>query len=422
VDKISLEHTNNGIPVVTESIEGTISAGFLVAVRTGSRDEGKSIGGISHLLEHVVFRGTDNRTSLQISKEMEGAGGEMNAFTSKEMTAFYGITLKDTSNIAKELVADICTSPLISGNDVELEKKIVLQEISMWENDPESYIHKLFAETLWKGHELSQNEAGEVDVVSALTHLDLREYFEERYRHPNIAVIACGAVDPADVKEWAERSFGSTSAGMRTVRVAPVRTGSAYKLFPRKEDHTYTGMGFHAYPADHEDRAALRLLTAMLGAGMSSRLFQGVREEKALVYSIYGMIDQNSDAGSMAVYMSSTEDNVMKAITTTAEILKEIRDDGLRQGELDRARNLIKGATVRKMESTDSRLYRLTKSFMLTGKAEPFMNDLDALDHVSEEDVMRTAADVISSKRLNIAVYGKKTKELSKMSIDQIDL
>jgi predicted Zn-dependent peptidase len=181
-------------------------------------------------------------------------------------------------------------------------------------------------------------------------------------------------------------------------------------------------MGFHAYPANHPDRSALRLLTAVLGAGMSSRLFQRIREENALVYSVYGTVDQNSDAGSMTAYMSSTEDNAAAAIDTAAVVLRELRDEGLGKGELDRARNLVKGATARKMESTDSRLYRMTKTFMITGKAEPFTKDLEALDKVTEEDVMRVAGDVISSKKLNIAVYGKKTKGLSKMTIDQIDL
>jgi len=421
VNDITLEYTNAGIPVVTENIKGTISSGFLVAVGTGSRDESKDVMGISHLLEHVVFRATKNRTSLQISKEMEGAGGEMNAFTSKEMTAFYGITLKDTANVAKELVADICVNPLIAENDVELEKKIVLQEISMWENDPESYIHKLFAETLWDGHELSQNEAGEEDIVRSLDHRRLREYFDERYRAPNISVIACGSVDKDDVMTWAEDNFGAGN-GMKVNRREPVSTGSSYNFFPRKGDHTYIGMGFHAYHADHPDRSALKLLTAVLGAGMSSRLFQSVREEKALVYSVYGTIDQNSDAGSMAAYMSSTEDNVIKAVTTSAEVLKGLKDEGLRKGELERARNLLKGATVRRMESTNQRLYRLTRAFMLAGKAEPFMKDINALDDVTEEDVMRVAEDVISSKKLNIAIYGKRTKEVRSLSADQLDV
>jgi predicted Zn-dependent peptidase len=416
-----LEFTGAGIPVVTERTEA-ISTGFLVAVGTGSRDESKRIGGISHLLEHVLFRGTKNRTSLQIAKEMESAGGEMNAFTSKEVTAYYGITLKDTAKVAKDLVADICVSPLISEKDVEMEKKIVLQEISMWENDPESYIHKLFAETLWKGHELSNGEAGEADIVSALRSADLREYFDERYRNPNLAVIACGSVTPKDVMRWAEKNFDPASAGMKVMRKPPERTGSAYRFYPRKGDHTYTGMGFHAYPADHPDRSALRMLTAILGAGMSSRLFQRIREEQALVYSVFTTIDQNSDAGSMVTYMSSTEENVMTAINSAADVLREIRGEGLVKGELDRARNLLKGATVRRMESTRSRLHRMAMSFMVTGKAVPFTDDLDELDNVTEEDVMRVARDVIDAKKLNIAVYGKRTKEMSGLTIDQVDL
>ena len=422
VDKITFGRTSGGTPVITENIRGAISSGFLVAVGTGSRDERKEIAGISHLLEHIVFRGTEKRTSLQISKEIENAGGEMNAFTAKEMTAFYGITLKDTSGTAKELVADICTQPLISGNDTELEKKIVLQEISMWENDPDSYIHKLFAETVWNGHELSQNEAGTTEVVSALTNAELREYFEERYKRPNIAVFACGSVDAAETVRWAEECFDPVGAGKKVRRTPPPSAGAAYRLFPRKGDHTYIGMGFHAYPADHKDRAALKLLTAVLGAGMSSRLFREIREERALVYSVFGTMDQNSDAGSMAAYMSSTEENVIEAISTAAKVLKGLRDGGLEKGELDRARNLLKGATARKMESTDDRLYRMTKMFMLTGKAEPFTKDMNALDRVTEEDVMRVASDVITAKKLNIAIYGKRTKELSKMTIDQIDI
>ena len=421
MNEITLEYTSAGIPVVTERT-GTRNAGYLVAVGTGARDESKRIGGISHLLEHVVFRGTKKRTSLQIAKEMEGAGGEMNAFTAKEVTAFYGITLKDTAKIAKDLVADICVNPLISENDTEMEKKIVLQEISMWENDPESYIHKLFAETLWKGHELSNGEAGEVAVVKAMHSSDLRAYFDERYRYPNLAVIACGCVNPKDVMKWAEKNFDPVGTGTKVIREPPMRTGSSYKFYPRKGDHTYTGMGFHAYPANHPDRTALRLLTAILGAGMSSRLFQKIREEKALVYSVFATIDQNSDAGSMVTYMSSTEENVMTAITTAADVLRGIRDEGLVKGELDRARNLLKGATVRRMESTRSRLHRMAMTFMITGKAEPFTDDLDELDNVTEDDVMRVAHDVISSKKLNIAVYGKKTKELSDLTIDQIDV
>jgi len=419
---VSLEKTSSGISVVTDSVPGAISSGFMVAVNTGSRDESKDVMGISHLLEHVVFRATKTRSSFQMSKEIEGAGGEINAFTAKEVTAFYGVTMKDTAKTAKDLVADIVTNPLINKKDVNLEKKIVLQEISMWENDPESYIHKLFAETLWKGHELSQNEAGTSKIVKGLDHDDLRTYYESKYRIPNLIVFACGAVEPNDVMEWAESNFDQMSNGNPNVRLAPNCYGPAYKYYKRKGDHCYVGMGFQGYQADHSDRIALVLLSAILGSGSSSRLFQGVREDKALVYSIYNSIDQNSDASSIGTYMSATEENVLEAIETTGKIYRDLKNNGLRKGELDRARNLVKGATVRYTESTEHRMYALAKNFILTGRPDTIQERLVALDAVTENDIMRVAQDVISANALNIVMYGNKVKEMKDFDVSQIDL
>jgi len=420
-EKIFFERTASGIPVIVDVIPDSENAVFAVGVGTGSRDEDSRICGISHLLEHVVFRGTTTRTSFQISKEIESAGGEMNAFTGKEMTAFYGATIKSTSDVAKNLVADIIMNPLIKEDDVSLEKEIVLQEISMWENDPESYIHKIFAETLWHGHELSKNEAGEAKVVESLKAKDLREYFTERYRRPNMAVFAAGATDPSDVMNWAETEFGGIKEGKKITRTTPGRTSRDYRFVERKGDHSYIGMGFSAYPADHKEASALSILTAILGAGMSSRLFQKVREEKALAYSVYCMVDQNSDAGSMAAYMSSTEKNVMDCIATTAQVCKELRDEGLVKGELERARNLIKGATARQSESTNNRLYRLIKRYMLTGSTETIGERMRKLDAVTEEDVMRVATDVIT-KELVVSVYGTNTSKMKKFDIGSIEI
>ncbi len=172
--------TASGIPVITEYVPGT-GAGFLAAVRTGSRDEREGIFGISHLLEHTVFRETETMDSYEMAKVMEGAGGELNAFTGKEMTGYYGITLAETGKVAMDMVADIVAHPTINEKDTELEKKIVLQEINMVRNDPESYIHDLFEENLWKGSPLGWDEAGSAEAVEALTFEDLREYYADRY-------------------------------------------------------------------------------------------------------------------------------------------------------------------------------------------------------------------------------------------------
>lgn len=419
---VSFEKTSGGIPVVTDTIPDAISSGYMVAVNTGSRDEAKDVMGISHLLEHVVFRETKTRSSFQMSKEIEGAGGEINAFTAKEVTAFYGVTMKDTAETAKDLVADIVTNPVISKKDTNLEKKIVLQEISMWENDPESYIHKLFAETMWRGHELSQNEAGTSKIVRGLDYNDLREYYDEKYRKPNLIVFACGAVESDDVMEWAESNFDPMPNGTANVRRAPTCYGPAYKYYRRKGDHCYVGIGFQGYPASHQDRIPLVLLSAILGSGSSSRLFQGVREDKALVYSIYNSIDQNSDASSVGTYMSATEENVLEAIQTTCKIYCDLKKDGLQKGELDRARNLVKGATVRYMESTEHRMYSLAKNFIITGRPDTIRERLAALDAVTEEDIMRVAQDIISPNALNIVMYGNKVRDMKDFDISQIEL
>ena len=418
---VTMRHTSGGIPVITECIPGAVSSGYMVGVKTGSRDESPDIFGLSHLLEHVVFRATKTRTSFQMSKEIEGAGGEMNAFTAKEMTAFYAVTIKDTAKVAKDLVADIVSNPLIRKEDTELEKKIVLQEISMVENEPESYIHDLFDMAVWEGHELAQSEAGTREIVKGLTDGDLRKYYEDRYRIPNLYVLACGAVDPDDAVRWAEENFDSMSGGRPNPRKTPEVTGSGYTFHKRKEDHCYVAMGFRGFDAKSKDVQAARLLSAVLGSGSSSRLFQSVREEKALVYSIYNTIGQYSDASTFATYMSSTEENVLEAIETTANTYRLLKENGLTDGELTRARNLVKGAMTRYMESTSHRLYRLIKETMLTGEPRSFEDYLASFDEVTEDDVMRVADRIIDPKGLNVVMFGNDVKDMKDFSTDQLD-
>ena len=418
---IDVRRTAGGIPVITETIPGAVSTGYLVAVRTGSRDETPDIFGISHLLEHVVFRATGTRTSFQMSKEIEGAGGELNAFTAKEMTAFYAVTLKETADVAKDIVGDIVANPLISEEDTELEKKIVLQEISMVENDPERYIHDLFDMAIWKGHELAQAEAGTVDVVKGLTSADLRRYYDDRYKAQNLTVFAVGAADPADAADWAESTFDPMVGGHYNQRKKPEVRNSGYTFHRRKEDHCYVGMGFRGYEPSDPKADALKLLSTVLGSGASSRLFQSVREEKALVYAIYNDADQSTDAGYMGTFMSSTEENVLEAITTTADTFAKLKAEGLTEGELTRSKNLLKGALTRSMESTRGRMYRLAVGTMINGRPITLEDRLAQLDAVTEEDVMAVAEEILDPKGLNVVMFGNDVKDMKDFSVDQLD-
>jgi len=421
-NSISFAKTAGDIPVLSEYIPGSKSAGYMVSIGTGSRDETPDIFGLSHLLEHVVFRETKTRSSYQMAKEMEGAGGELNAFTAREMTAFYGVTIGETKDVAKEMVSDIVANPLINDEDVQLEKKIVLQELSMIENEPESYIHDLFSQNIWRGHPLCQDEGGKIDIVKGLGSEELRKYYYERYGRPNIAVFAAGDVDIEDTVEWASQKFDDMSGKKIIKREAPPKPGQDYKFIKNNSDHCHTAIGFPAYSPDDEYRIPALLLSSILGSGTSSRLFQEVRENKALVYSVYSTVEQNSDSSAMTTYMSSTDENVVEAIETTAKVFGDIKREGLQKDELKRTKNLLKGAYVRSMESTEHRMYRLGRDFMLNGKYKTLDERLMSIDAVTEDQVMHVADEVLRSASLNITVLGKGNRDIKKFDLGHLDI
>ncbi len=392
----------------------------MIGVATGSRDEYPEIFGLSHLLEHTVFRRTRSRDSYQMAKEMEGAGGELNAFTGREMTAFYGITISETASTAMDMVGDIVANPLIAPEDTELEKKIVLQELSMIENEPETRIHDLYESQLWRGHALEQDEGGDKRIVEGLTSEDLRAYYDERYRIPNLAVYAAGDVDLDTTVAWAESTLDGMSGGRRNERTAPRTPEASYRFVKHETDHLQVAMGFPSYGASHPDRSAATMLSAVLGTGTSSRLFQSVREQKALVYSVYTTISQNSDASSLTAYMSCTDKNVEEALDTTVNEFGRLLKEGLEEGELARAKRLVKGANVRAMESTEHRLYRLCVNNMLNGSEEDLETRLAKIDAVTEDDVMRVAEDLLRPERLNVTVLGKAGRSVRNKEISDL--
>ncbi len=417
---IKVSKTSGGIPVVVDYDPDSQSAAYMIGVATGSRDENPKIFGLSHLLEHTVFRETKTMDSYQMAKEIEGAGGELNAFTGREMTAFYGITIKETADVARKIVGDIVANPLINDKSTELEKKIVLQELSMIKSEPDRYIHDLFSMVLWKGHELGQDEGGDEKLVSAMTYEDLRAYYDQKYRIPNLSVYAVGATDVDETVAWAEETLDGMSGGKRNVRADPPAPKGRYEFVANDSDHYQVAMGFQSYGSSHKDRMAASMMSAILGSGTSSRLFQDVREKKALVYSIFTSVSQNSDASSIAAYMSCTKENVAEAMETTAQVIGKLLSDGLEDGELERAKRLVKGANIRSMESTENRLYRLGVNHMLNGSTETLQERLAKIDAVTQDDVMRVAEDILRSDNMNTVVLGKNNRALKKYDVSKL--
>ena len=419
---IELTKTAAGIPVITERVPNSASAGFLVAVRTGSRDEYDGIYGLSHLLEHTVFRETKTRNSFEMAKEMEGAGGELNAFTAKEMTGYYGITLAETSEVAMKLVGDIVANPLINEKDTELEKEIVLQELSMVKSEPETYIHDLFEENLWDGNELGRDEGGTEDTVKPLTHKDLRKYYDERYGRPSLAVFATGDIDPARVAEWAEETFDPMEASVVNSRTSPAMPGAKYTCTDHNSEHINIGFGFPVGRMDAKERVTAKVLGAVMGAGTSSRLFQNVREKNALVYSIYSNGHNYSDAGYISAAMSCTGKNVIKALQETARSYSEFRRNGLEKGELERTKNLLKGAVARGAETTDNRIYSMCVGYMTHGSASSTADTLAMIDSVTEDEVMAAAEKYLRADALNISVLGRCSKKIQDFDASSLEI
>ncbi len=406
--QLEVETTPGGIPILVDSLPWSRSAAVAVNMAVGSRDEPKDQHGIAHMLEHVLFKGTAHHTSRQMSQEAEAAGGEMNGYTTKEMTSYYVSTLDETIGTAQGLLAEIIREPLLDAKDIETEKKVVTQEIRMSEDDPDTYSHELLMKQVFDGNPMADPEAGYVECVEALDRGKVSNFFEGFYRPPNMVLVATGNVDPKQVRQWAAESFDVLPvARMEKKREAPTFT-PGMGLFPRDGDQAYVAMGFPAVDAKHKDRYAHGLVGGVLAAGTSSRLYQKVREENGLVYSIYSMTYAFTDTGMTGLFFSTSTENTAKVMGMIAEELAALKNDGLEKGELERAKRWIKGMIVRRLESSaENRMFFLGETYLQYGR--PITGDevLGRIESVTEDDVLRVAEKMIDRKKLALALHAE---------------
>ncbi len=408
--------------MIVEELPYSRSVALSVYVSVGSRDEPRGQEGLAHLLEHIMFKGTRRMTSREASVLIESAGGELNGYTGKETTCYYTVTLDKTIGTGESILADMMTNPLIDPRAVEIEKNVVAEEIRMLKDDPNDYIHYLFTRALWNGHPMAFSETGELDGVNPLTETHLRSFFESSYRPPNLVVAASGNIAPGRIETWASDNLDALgSAGTRNGREAPA-SRSGFEFFHREGDQTYVGMGFPGVSAGDPDRYAQTLLSAILGAGTSSRLYQKVREDMGLAYSIYTMSQPYSDCGFLGIFFSSKSSTADTVVRTVASEINKVKRDGLEKGELTRARRLIEGILVRRLESTDSRIFHLGEFYVLTGKVPTEAEILADLERVKEEDIVAVARRIMDRGRLCVAVHGpSENGEKDKENLEGID-
>lgn len=415
-NQVTMYHTPAGIPVIVEKLPYFRSIALSVNITVGSRDEEAERCGMAHLLEHLMFKGTKDQSAKEIADMIEGAGGELNGFTTKEMTSFHVFSLDETMDVAQKLLSDMMLHALIDDDHVTVEKGVVEQEISMLQDEPESYARVLLDRSIWRGHPMSFPESGEVESIQRISPEDLRNFYDRHYRRPNIFIVATGNLSPRQVVEWASNNFD----GIAQVKKPHPRSAPNYRssidLYPREGDQVYLEMGFPSLAANHPDRFAASLAAVVMGAGTSSRLYQRIREDEGLVYQIYMYPQAYSDCGLIETYFSSSIDNAEEVINLISQEIRRFKEEGLEDGELERAKRWIKGMFVRKFEGTENRMYWHSENYMLTGKVRSLAELIEDFEAVKEDDVVKAANELFKLKKLCMAIHAPEVegKKLAK--------
>ena len=402
-----------GLRVVTEQMAGTRSASVGVWVGVGSRDESGALHGCSHFLEHLLFKGTTERSAFDISIELDAVGGEFNAFTAKEYTVFHARVLDEDLPLAVDVLGDMITSSVIAAEDVEAERDVILDEIAMHDDDPDDVVHNLFAEQAWGSDSpLGRPIAGTVETIEALTRAQILRFYRRHYRPSSMVVSVAGNLDHATVVRQVTKAFGRNGfldgdAEPEPVRPAKrrvrVRPGVVEATRPFEQVNLVLGM--EGLARADERRFALGVLNTALGGGTSSRLFQEVRERRGLAYSVFSFASHHADSGLVGVSVGCLPAKLDEVLATVRQELARVAADGITQVELERGQGQLRGGLVLGLEDSGSRMARLGKAALVHGELLSIDEVLARIDAVTLEDVRRVAAEVFAQPEV-LAVVG----------------
>lgn len=396
----------NGIRVVTERMSHVRSVAVGVWVETGSRHEPERRGGVSHLIEHLVFKGTATRTAEDIARAMDSVGGQMDAFTTKEHTCFYVQVLDDHLPLAVDLLTDILLRSRFDAEELEREKSVVMQEIKMVEDTPDDLVHDLFAAQVWAGHPLGRPILGTREEVTDLGRPQIVAHFGEHYVPDKVIIAVAGNVAHDRVVELFTAGFDGFGRPAADQVDEPPRISPGINIVHKDIEQVHLVMGFPGLSHTAPERYALFLLNDVIGGSMSSRLFQEIRERQGLAYSIHSGVQAFRDTGSLYIYAATDPANFSKVLASTLGELRELKKDGVSLDELARAKNHLKGSLMLSLESTSSRMNRLAKHEMHFGSYLTMNAMLEAIDQVRHEDVQALVSEVVDEEQLALTTYG----------------
>jgi predicted Zn-dependent peptidase len=400
---ITRTHLPDGLRVVSEAMPGVRSVSVGVWVPVGSRDETPALAGSSHFLEHLLFKGTATRTALDIASAMDAVGGEFNAFTEKEHTCFYATVLDRDVALAVDILADVVLNATVAAQDVSVERGVVLEEIAMRDDDPSDLVHDEFSAALHGDTPLGRPILGTVESIGAMTRAQVYGYYRRRYRPGAMVVSVAGNVVHRDVLRLVRRAFGehdpiehaAPKGGSRSSNV-PAR---AVRVVADDTEQANLVVGMHGLSRHDPRRFAAGVLSAALGGGMSSRLFQRIREERGLAYSVYSFAHGYRDIGQFGVYAGCQPGKVDEVLGLVRAELDDVASGGLRAAEVERGKGQMRGSIVLGLEDSGSRMTRIGKAELCYGDILGVDELLAAVDAVTHEDVVSLASELLTQPR-----------------------
>ncbi len=402
---------DNGITVMSEPMDSVRSVALGIWFAVGSRDELPDEAGLSHFMEHMMFKGTSARTAQQISESFDRLGAELNAFTSKEYTCYYSRFVDDHLPTAFELLSDMVVDASLTDDACAAEREVVIEEIARMEDTPDDRIHEVFSRTLWPDHPIGLPILGRRETVVTFDHDRTARFRSLHYLTGNCVVAAAGSVDHDELVALTERCLSPLASGPRSSRpVADAASESRITVLEKDTEQAHICYGVATMNAHHPDRFALSLLDGVLGGGMSSRLFQEIREKRGLVYAVYSFSALYQDTGEFAVYAGTRPENAEQVLRLIRVEMERIAESGVTPEELDRVRQSAKGHLVLGMESTRMRMTRLGKNEVTGGEILSADEIVERFDAVTMEDLERVTSSVLDREKA-LAVIGPFTHE-----------
>ncbi|MFH1782363.1 MAG: pitrilysin family protein [Candidatus Omnitrophota bacterium] len=413
----------NNVRLVLNHMPKMESASIGIWVATGSRDEDKELSGISHFLEHMIFKGTPSRSTRDIKEEIEGRGGSLNGFTSEELTCYLAKVSHEHVGIAIDVLSDMALYASINSKEVEKERNVIIEEIKMYEDLPNHLVHDVLHEMMWPEHALGRNIAGDIKTVSRIGRKELVSYKRSAYIPKNMAVVICGNLKTGKIIKKVKKIFDSRDSlkPKDIIEFKNNQSEAKIRIFNKDTAQSRLSMGIHAFGKLHKDRYALSLLHIILGANMSSRLFDNLREKRGLAYEIGTEIKKYKDTGAFVVNAGMEHAKVKEGVSLILKELKKIKNHPVPKNELKRAKEFFKVQVLLALEDTMDHMLWLGEKTMTQDKLPNKNRLIKKITSLTSGDLQRVARDVFKKENLNIAIVGPmkdKEKDSIESSID----